>query len=151
MSDSQKKEFSVLCWNIGNPSKERAGRQAGWLLRRPQDVLVLTEAKASEGCFLIKKYLEAMGYCVVFSIPTVNEYGIMVIRKKLIDVTNFAGRIQYLPTRVVSVRANMLEIIGVYIPSRGSQEGNMLLKKKHIILRAECLRSTIKRYAFFRF
>jgi len=59
-------EFSLLCWNIANPSEERAGKQAPWLLRRPEDVLVLTEAKQSKGCVLLERYLQAFGYNILF-------------------------------------------------------------------------------------
>src|SRR6266851_2201845 len=47
------RELSLLTWNIGNPSSDRAQRQLEWLANRPEDVLVLTETKASAGCQLL--------------------------------------------------------------------------------------------------
>jgi hypothetical protein len=45
--------LSLLTLNIGNPSVTRARRQLAWLIRRDEQVLVLTEAKASAGCRLL--------------------------------------------------------------------------------------------------
>ena len=42
--------LSLLTFNIGNPSPERARRQLAWLASRDEQVLVLTETKASAGC-----------------------------------------------------------------------------------------------------
>jgi exodeoxyribonuclease III len=41
--------LSFLTFNIGNPSAQRAQRQLAWLADRPEQVLVLTETKASAG------------------------------------------------------------------------------------------------------
>ncbi len=45
--------LSVLTLNIANPSVERAQRQLEWLATRDEDVFVLTETKASDGCRLL--------------------------------------------------------------------------------------------------
>ena len=56
------KELSLLTWNIGNPSADRAERQLEWLAERPEHVLVLTETKASAGCQLLADAFRAAGY-----------------------------------------------------------------------------------------
>jgi len=53
--------FSLFCWNISNPSLERAGQQAQWLRKRPEDIFVLTETKKSEGCLFLERYFQAFG------------------------------------------------------------------------------------------
>lgn len=125
--------FSVFCWNIANPSEERAGKQASWLLRRPEDVLVLTEAKQSKGCTLIERYLIAMGYNIIFPKPIPREYGIIIIAKQPMITTGFADLVEYIPSRVASIKVNELEVIGVYVPSRGFDEGSILAKKQHFV------------------
>ena len=40
-----KNHLSLFCWNIGNPSIERAERQAKWLINIDSDIFVLTETK----------------------------------------------------------------------------------------------------------
>src|SRR5258707_341038 len=45
--------LSLLTFNIGNPSPERAQRQLAWLASRDEQVLILTETKASAGCQLL--------------------------------------------------------------------------------------------------
>ena len=56
--------LSLLTLNIGNPSPDRARRQLAWLVRREEDVLVLTETKASAGCRLLAEEFTAAGYAV---------------------------------------------------------------------------------------
>ncbi|MFH1392719.1 MAG: endonuclease/exonuclease/phosphatase family protein [bacterium] len=136
MQSSLKKEpavFSLLCWNIANPSVERAGKQALWLKQRPEDILLLTEAKHSKGCIFLERYLQAFGYNVVFPKPEEEEYGVMAVSKNKLKPTDFSKLIKYLPSRVVSVESNRLEIIGVYAPSRGFDEGERLVKKKRFL------------------
>ena len=59
--------LSLLTLNIGNPSPDRAQRQLAWLVRREEDVLVLTETKASAGCRLLAEEFTAAGYAVHYS------------------------------------------------------------------------------------
>ena len=56
--------LSVLTFNIGNPSPDRARRQFSWLIGRDEDVLVLTETKASAGCRMLAEEFTAAGYAV---------------------------------------------------------------------------------------
>ncbi len=126
-------ELSILCWNIANPSQERAGKQATWLLHRTEDVLILTETKNSKGCALIEKHLKAFGYNILFVKPEEKEYGVVAISRHKLIPTKFFQLIEYLPSRVVSFRINKLEIIGTYVPSRGFDEKERLSKKKYFL------------------
>jgi len=72
------RQYSVLCWNIGNPSPERAARQAEWLEQRLEDLLVLTEAKGSRGCGHLRDRLAATGRQVVHAPLEERGYGVIV-------------------------------------------------------------------------
>jgi exodeoxyribonuclease III len=119
-------KFSLFCWNIGNPSEKRAKRQAAWLDKRPEHVFVLTETKNSNGCLFIEKYFKERNYDVFFPKPKNNEYGTMIISKYSLKTSNFSNKITHLRSRVASVKlklsAGLLEIIGVYVPSRNSEQ-----------------------------
>lgn len=125
--------FTLFCWNIGNPSTLRAGKQAEWLRKRQENVLVLTEAKRSEGCALLERYFQAYGYNVIFPKPEGNEYGVMIVSKCLLKPSSFSNSVNYLRSRVASVKLylsdNELEIIGVYVPSRDSSYEKTQKKK----------------------
>lgn len=125
--------FSIFCWNIANPSPERAGRQAIWLRRRPEDILVLSEVKASKGCVLIERYLESFGYNIIFTRPIEKEYAVMIISKHPIESSKFAKMVKFIPSRLASVKINKLEIVGAYIPSRGFDEGSIMVRKRNFM------------------
>lgn len=114
--------FSIFCWNIASPSRERAARQAQWLRKRHEDVLVLTETKRSEGCLFLERYFRAYGYNVVFKIPEEKEFGVMIVSKRILVPSSFSHRFDYLQSRVAATKLDVngveLEIIGVYVPSR---------------------------------
>lgn len=133
---NQISNFSLFCWNIANPSVERAGKQAEWLRKRSEDVLVLTEAKQSEGCIFLERYFRFYGYNVVFPKPEGKEYGVIIISKHLLTLSNFSAHVNYLQARVVSVKLNLssgeLEIIAVYVPSRDSSSEKINKKKRFL-------------------
>jgi len=124
---------SIFCWNIQNPSEQRAGKQAEWLRKRPENVLVLTETKRSEGCMLLEKYFQAFGYKVFTRWPENGEYGVMIVSKLAMKISSPSKSIDFLPSRLVAVTApllpNELEIIGVYVPSRDSSDEKIRKKK----------------------
>lgn len=133
---SQVNNFSLLCWNIANPSIERAGKQAQWLRKRPEDVLILTEAKQSEGCIFLERYFQAYGYNVVFPKPEKKEFGVIIISKHPLGLSSFSNYINFIQSRVVSTKLNLsseeLEIIGVYVPSRNSSPEKIEKKKRFL-------------------
>jgi len=128
--------MSLFCWNIANPSVERAGRQAEWLRKRPEDILVLTEAKQSRGCILLERYFQAYGYNVIFPKPEEKEFGVIIASKHPLTSSNFSTYVDYLQARVTSVKLNLssgeLEIIGVYVPSRDSSPEKINKKKRFL-------------------
>lgn len=126
--------FSILCWNIGNPSIQRATTQAQWLRERPEDILVLTETKRSKGCSFLEQYFQAYGYNVVFPKPEEREFGVMIISKNLLTPTRYSEHIDYLQSRVVSVKVvdYEVEIIGIYVPSRNSSYEKKEKKKRFL-------------------
>lgn len=125
--------LTLFCWNIGNPSVQRVAKQADWLRKRPESVLVLTEVKRSDGCTLLERYFQAYGYNVIFPKPDANEYGVMIISKSFLTPSSFSNSVSYLKTRVVSAKVfyldEELEIIAVYVPSRDSSYEKIQKKK----------------------
>lgn len=130
------KNVSIFCWNIANPSVERAARQAEWLRKRPEDTLVLTEAKHSEGCLFLERYFRAYGYNVIFKRPDEKEFGVIIISKCVVSSSDFSRGINYLQSRTASVKlsigGNELELIGVYVPSRDKSYEKTERKKKFL-------------------
>jgi exodeoxyribonuclease III len=128
--------FTLFCWNIGNPSLERAGKQAAWLRKQPYDVLLLTECKQSEGCRFLERYFQAYGYQVVFPKPDGGEYGVLFASKHPMATTRFTSHVTYLQSRVVSVKlpvsAEEVEIIGSYVPSRDASDEKKQKKKNFL-------------------
>ena len=126
---------ALFCWNIGNPSLQRAAKQAEWLRKRPEDIFVLTEAKRSQGCTFLERYFLAYGYQVLSSSMGENEYGVLIVSKagKHLERGGFAGALTYLPSRVLSVRLLLgqepLEIIGAYVPSRDASPEKIQRKR----------------------
>lgn len=131
-----KRRFSLFCWNIANPSIERAARQAEWLRKRPENIFVLTEAKKSEGCIFLERYFQAYGYNVIFPKPEEKEFGVIVVSKLPLTLSSFSESVNYLRSRVTSVIANLqgrkFEIIGLYVPSRDSSYEKTEKKKRFI-------------------
>jgi exodeoxyribonuclease III len=132
-----KDALSILCWNVGNPSIERAGKQVEWLCSRPEDMFVLTEVKNSEGCMLLERHFKFfLGCDVMFQKPDANEYGVMIISKTRFVTSDFCGRINYLRPRVASVRLALsgteLEVIGLYVPTKGFSQEKAERKKTFI-------------------
>ncbi len=129
-------EMSLFCWNIGNPSHDRAQKQAGWLKKRQEDVLVLTETKNSEGCLFLKDYFKSNGYDVIFSDIVDKEYGTMIVSKYKLKESDFSKFIHFIPSRVASTVVSLpfgnIEIIGLYIPSRNSDIKKIRKKKKFV-------------------
>jgi exodeoxyribonuclease III len=126
--------LSFLTFNIGNPSAQRAQRQLAWLADRPEQVLVLTETKASAGCQLLAEEFAAAGCHVSFPFPGPGEYGTMIISRVQAQPDGFAAAIAYLPTRVASVilpaPAGQIQVIGAYVPSRDSSPEKTERKRK---------------------
>lgn len=135
-NQTKMKDFSLFCWNIANPSLERATKQAEWLRKRPEDVLVLTEAKHSEGCMFLERYFQAYGYSVIFPKPEGKEFSVIIVSRYVLIPSNFSTKVNYLQARVASVKLNFLnndlEIIATYVPSRDSSKEKIEKKKRFL-------------------
>jgi exodeoxyribonuclease III len=114
--------LSLLTFNIGNPSEERARRQLDWLAGRDEHVLVLTETKASSGCQFLAGAFAAAGYHVTFPVPEPGEYGVMIASRVRADSLAFGDSIGYLPARAAAATLptpdGPVQVIGAYVPSR---------------------------------
>lgn len=128
--------LSIFCWNIANPSLDRAKKQMAWLNGCEAELLVLTESKASEGCaFLERSFLER-GYQVAVGRPDGGEYGVMIASKLATTPTSIGARMPFLSSRTVSVTISgfepKLEVVGVYIPSRDASVEKREKKKRFL-------------------
>ena len=126
--------LSLLTFNIGNPSVERARRQLAWLAGRSEHVFVLTETKASVGCRLLADAFTAAGYAVVYPEPGPGEYGTMIISRVVAHADPFGDRVGYLPARaaaaVLPTPGGPLRVVGLYVPSRDASLEKTERKRK---------------------
>jgi len=79
--DVAKSEIRILTWNISNPSIARARRQYEWLLKTEANVIILTEAKRSDGCLFLRDGLENVGFKVFFPESSANSYSLLIAEK----------------------------------------------------------------------
>jgi exodeoxyribonuclease III len=136
-SGPEPEPLSLLTFNIGNPSPERAARQLAWLARRPEDVLVLTETRASRGCHLLADRFAAAGYTVAFPQPAQGEYGTMIVARVPGQPGTWNRRLDYLPARaaplVLPARDGaVMEVVGLYVPSRDASEAKIERKRRFL-------------------
>jgi len=127
--------LGLLTFNIGNPSPERAERQLAWLAERPEDVLVLTETRASRGCELLAERFAAAGYAVTFPRPEQGEYGTMIAARVASHPGTWAGQLDYLPARAASIMLPIgdgVEVVGLYVPSRDATEAKVERKRRFL-------------------
>lgn len=138
------KNISLFCWNIANPSIERATRQGEWLRKRPEDFLILTETKQSAGCAFLERYFRAYGYHVSFPKLEGREYGTMIVSKYFLQESSFQNHVSFLPGRVaatnISLPEGTLEIIGLYVPSRDASPQKIRRKRRFL----ESVRQALK-------
>lgn len=126
--------LSLITLNIANPSVDRAGRQLEWLAARPEDVFVLTETKASDGCRHLADAFRTAGYAVTYPEPGPGEYGVMIVSKYAIAPDPIDQLLTYLPTRVtgitISTDRGPTRVLGAYIPSRDASPEKVERKKR---------------------
>jgi exodeoxyribonuclease-3 len=133
--NSDGRNFCLFCWNVGNPSAERAAKQAGWLRARKEDIYVLTETKRSEGCLFFEKYFKAYGFGVVSSRPE-SDFGVLIIARSTISEGGFQKHFNYLPSRAVSALVKTptgpVEIAAMYVPSRDASPEKVARKQRYL-------------------
>jgi exodeoxyribonuclease-3 len=114
--------LSLITVNVGAPSIERAHRQLRWLAGRPEEVLVLTETRATAGSQFLAEAFSAAGYSVTFPEHAPGELGVMIVSKIGTIVDRIGAAMDYLPARlagvVVETTNGPLRIVGAYVPSR---------------------------------
>ncbi|HUS20409.1 MAG TPA: endonuclease/exonuclease/phosphatase family protein [Aeromicrobium sp.] len=114
--------LSLLTVNVGAPSVDRAQRQLRWLAARPEEVLVLTETKATAGSELLAEAFSSAGYSVTFPEHSKGELGVMIVSKLAAEVDALGTALDYLPARaagiVVDTDDGPLRVVGAYVPSR---------------------------------
>lgn len=142
--------LQFLCWNIRNPSLQRAQRQARWLREQSGDLLVLTECRDNEGSAFLRASLGSAGYQVVFRPPQGNEYGVIIASRYSISQTSFCQQVGFLPSRVISAEirdlAAGLEIIGLYVPSRDSSPEKIARKRRFLAALRRTFKEIPRRY-----
>jgi exodeoxyribonuclease-3 len=125
--------LEILTLNIGNPSLQRAERQLDWLAGRGEHVLVLTETAPSRGCDLIAERLSQARWEVRFPRPVEGERGVMIAsRVRLAERGD--DLVGYLPARAerALIVGAMLEIVGLYVPSRDASAGKTERKRRFL-------------------
>jgi exodeoxyribonuclease-3 len=114
--------LSLITVNVGAPSLDRAQRQLRWLADRPEQVLVLTETKATAGSQYLAEAFTAAGYAVTFPDHAPGELGVMIVSKLAITPDPLGAAMDFLPARaagvVVDTTDGPLRIVGAYAPSR---------------------------------
>lgn len=142
------KVLKLLSLNIGNPSKERAQRQCEWLIKRTEDIFVLTETKDSRGCSYIAEFFLQYGnapfsldtevkYYIDFPRSKTKDLGVMIVSKYPIIRRNsyFAEDSIYYARQVeviIAVAGKEISVVGLYVPSRDRSEEKINRKKKYI-------------------
>lgn len=139
----------VMTLNIGNPSLQRAKRQADWIEHRNEDVFILTETKASEGCSFLEEHFGEHGqtlfdygrepeFNVFFPKSSTGDLGVMVLSRFPIlrsttcfDKDNpFFSRLLDI---VIDFHGREIGIMGLYVPSRDSSAEKIARKKNFAI------------------
>ena len=128
---------SLLCWNVGSPSAVRAGKQAEWIHRRGDDVVVLTECKNSNGCRFLQRFFQAYGYSACFSPPSGHEFASMIASKlPILESHPALPGMEYLKERAASAvlqfEGKSIQLVGVYVPSRDASPEKILRKRTFI-------------------
>jgi exodeoxyribonuclease-3 len=126
----------LITVNIGAPALDRAQRQLSWLAARPEEVLVLTETKATPGSRFLAEAFAAAGYAVTFPDHAPGELGVMIVSKLRATPDPLSGALDYLPARaagvVVDTTDGPLRIVGAYVPSRDGTADKTERKKTWI-------------------
>ncbi|WP_237773944.1 endonuclease/exonuclease/phosphatase family protein [Actinosynnema sp. ALI-1.44] len=127
---------SVMTVNVGAPSLDRAQQQLRWLAARREDVLVLTETKATPGSKFLAEAFAATNHAVVFPEHAPGELGVMIVSRLHITPDPLNTQMSYLPARaagvIVDTTTGPVRVIGAYVPSRDSSLAKTERKKTWI-------------------
>ncbi len=118
-------QIRLLNWNIRNPALPRARQQADWLIQTDANVIILTEAKYSQGCRFLSDWLSSYGFTLFFPQPSTTDYCVIVAIKDL-PYEKRELDVPFLSHRLVSLccetAIGKVHIVGTYVPSRGPKE-----------------------------
>jgi exodeoxyribonuclease-3 len=138
--------LNLITVNLWSPSPERAGKWLEWFAARPEDVFVLTETKASDGCRNLADAFRTAGYSVTYPVPSPGEYGVMIVSKLTTASDPIAERLPYLSTRAAGITIatdrGPLRILGAYVPSRDASPEKVERKKRWLAEFSNALDST---------
>lgn len=130
--DKSETELKLLNWNIANSSKQKAIKQVDYILKSQANVIVLSEAKYSDGCRYIIEVLLNLGFEVFYERSEKN-YSVIVAYKGF-EGFKYQHNIDFLPPRLcyfaVKTKLGLINIMGMYVPSRGPVERKNQDKKK---------------------
>jgi exodeoxyribonuclease-3 len=128
--------LSLITVNVGAPSLDRAQRQLRWLAARDEDVLVLTETKATAGSQFLSETFTAAGYAVTFPDHGPGELGVMIVSKLRTTPDPLGAAMDYLPARaagiVIDTTNGPVRVVGAYVPSRDATVDKTERKKTWI-------------------
>ncbi|WP_026423296.1 endonuclease/exonuclease/phosphatase family protein [Actinokineospora inagensis] len=138
--------LSLITVNVGAPSLDRAQRQLRWLTHRSDDVLVLTETKATAGSHYLAEAFTTAGYAVTFPTHGPGELGVMIASTLPTTPDPLNAALDYLPARatgvIIDTTDGPLRVIGAYVPSRDAGAEKTERKKKWIRHFTQALTST---------
>ena len=150
------KTIKILVMNIGNPSVERAHRQAEWLQNRNEDIFFLTETKNSKGCNYLSDAFSSNqvglhsvfdSYNVDFPKSTTGDYGVMCLSKPHIanSYTPFESNDQYHCRHLendIIINNQLLHTVCLYVPSRDQSKKKIIRKKIFLEKAMQCIRKS---------
>ncbi|GAA0591700.1 hypothetical protein GCM10010174_03450 [Kutzneria viridogrisea] len=114
--------LTALTLNIGAPSLDRARTQLRWLAGRPEDVLVLTETRATPGTALIAQALTNAGYQLAHPEHGPGDLGVLIASKVTAAIDPITAAMDCLPARLAGLAVNTaigpVRVLGAYVPSR---------------------------------
>jgi len=125
--------FTLINWNVSNPSLNRAIKQVKWLVNKEPDIIALTETKFSKGCKYIQDRLKGLGYQVLFPKPEENGYGVLLAGKLKMTDSEFDSYINLFPARIISTNIifqnKEMEFIVTYIPNSRNEKKKKFLEQ----------------------
>jgi len=122
VGDSAGDGLGVVALNVQHAARDRLERQVAWLASIDcADILVLSEVGGGDRCRHLLHLLEAAGYLAVHS-DNIEAAFLVVIAFRHCAITEPPSALQHCPRLVrtfARTRGGELEIVGLYVPSRG--------------------------------
>lgn len=132
----------LLTLNIASPSSEKAARQLAWLNARSDDIVVFTETGVGSGTQMVVSAYRSAGYDIAFEPPPAGERGVMVASRihtggaPSLFLSQWSHRFTNLR---VQIGKRMIDVVGLYVPSRDALPEKIDRKLRFIRLTTEVL------------